>query len=158
MSRNAPRKSTRNKSKTKTTAEIITKKDADKKKTGAGKTKTAEKGAIVEQPSTGEAEAALRFANSYARIQDKWVDESSRKHWPLKDIIHGGCRTITEAGIQTIKDSLADCASLKGEERKNPELLRKGIVKGHYLTCRKTNKGVVCEDGNHKLVVYRDFL
>ena len=99
-----------------------------------------------------------RFSQSIAHIRAKWVDPASMKHWPLADVTFGGCRDLMQDGIETIKNSLADCASLKGKERNNPLLLRGGIMPGTFLTMRKTNTGVVCEEGNHKLSVYRDFL
>lgn len=130
--------------------------DGDKRpsvSTKSGSTKQKE----AEKEKRREA-ALLRFSNSYAAIKKKWVDLSSRKHWPLQDIMFGGNRTVVAEGCQIIMNSLADCALLEGEEREDPELLKKGIVEGHYLTLRKTDKGVICVDGNHKLAVYRDEL
>ena len=147
MSRNNPRKSSRSqKSKTK-----------QAKSPSASKKGTADK---QPEPETNEAREAanIRFLKSYANIKKKWVDETTRKHWPLADIMYGGNRIVNEDGCQTIIESLADCALLEGDERKDPVLLKKGIVIGHFLTCRKTDKGVICEDGNHKLKVFREIL
>lgn len=165
MLRSNPRKSSRTtKTKAKPSASA-SKKDDDKSKTSPDDPKkgetAAKKGATVPQKSAspaGPLSRAERRRIAYATIKRKWVDETTRKHWPLADIKHGGCRLICDEGMQIIKESLADCACLVGKERDDPKLLQEGIVVGHYFICRKTDGGVICEDGNHKLAFYRNVL
>lgn len=128
---------------------------ASKPEKASPKTKTKTKTQMVADRRNA---ARIKAALGYARVKAKWVDLESRMHWPLKDVKYGGNRIVTADGCEIIYDSLADCALLEGEDRRDMVLLREGIVGGHYMTFRKTETGVVCEDGNHKLKVYREDL
>lgn len=99
-----------------------------------------------------------RLAKSYAAVKKKWVDLTPISHL-LKDVIHDKrCREVTQEGRKIILNSLADCALLEGDERRDIGLLKLGIVVGHFLILQRTKIGIVCIDGNHKLAVYRDTL
>lgn len=138
------KKTTNNNKKPPTTTKNQKKSDEEKKK--------------IEESSMQALHRKERHERSYAAVKKKWVDLKPI-HWPLVDILHDNrCREVTEEGCKIIRSSLADCALLEGEERNDPVLLRLGIVVGHDLICLKTEKGVVCIDGNHKLAVYRDYL
>lgn len=103
---------------------------------------------------------------SFTFLYKKWVDRVPAVEVLISDITHGGYRTVTQAGVKTIVESIADDAGLKGEDRKNPVKLRYGIAEDYHILLRLANKEkepniktkYVCIDGNHRIVVWRDIM
>ena len=99
-----------------------------------------------------------RKSLSYAFLKKLWViDEASMVD--VNKISKGGWRPLTQAGIGKVKESLASAANLIGEERQDPKLCFEGVVFDHKILLRKASRAkFICEDGNHRLHVWKTFL
>lgn len=107
---------------------------------------------------TSKKTRAERKALSYAFLLKKWVS-SETKMVEVDKIRKGGWRPLTVAGRQIILKSLADSAGLIDEERKDSKLLVEGIIEYETVLLRKAEGDLyLCEEGNHRVAVWRETL